>query len=388
MSGGAGTQAVPLERARAGGPSWDPWLIGCTTALLGLGLVMVASASVAIADRELGRPLFYLWRQGLFVAAGLLAAAVVLRLPLAFWRRAGGVLLLLGILLLGLVLVPGIGRVVNGSMRWIAMGPANLQPSELVKLFMTVYLAGYLVRRGEEVRASFSGFVKPMLVLVGIAGLLLLEPDYGATVVLFATVLGMLFLGGVPLLRFSGWVAAAGAVMGVLVLLAPYRVQRLTTFMDPWSDPFNSGFQLTQALIAIGRGEWLGVGLGASVQKLFYLPEAHTDFLFAVLGEELGFAGMAVVIGLFTFMTWRAFAIARRAEEQADTYGAYLAYGLGLGLALQAFVNIGVNLGVLPTKGLTLPLMSYGGSSMVVNCMAVALLLRVDHEHRARVVRT
>ncbi len=214
------------------------------------------------------------------------------------------------------------------------------------------------------------------------AGLLLLEPDYGATVVLFATALGMLFLGGVPLMRFLGWMIAAGAVMAGIVLLAPYRMERLTTFIDPWADPFDSGFQLTQALIAIGRGEWTGVGLGGSVQKLFYLPEAHTDFLFAVLAEEFGFAGMALVITLFAFLVWRAFQIARRAEKKARPFSAYVAYGLGISIGLQAFINIGVNLGVLPTKGLTLPLMSYGGSSMVVSCLAVGLLLRIDHELR------
>ncbi len=376
-------QAVPLDQA-TNRESWlqryDMWLMGSVSVLLGLGLIMVESSSVAIADRQLGQPLYYLLRQALFVVVGVGLAMIVMRVPLDQWQRHSALLLMLGVVLLLLVLAPGVGREVNGSMRWIAMGPVNLQPSELIRVFMSLYLAGYLVRRNEEVRGAFSGFFKPMAVLMVIAGLLLLEPDYGATVVLFATVLGMLFLGGVPLLRFTGWMAATATVMASIVMLAPYRVQRLTAFINPWDDPFDSGFQLTQALIAVGRGEWFGVGLGGSVQKLFYLPEAHTDFLFAVLGEELGFVGMAVVICLFTFIIWRAFAIAGLALSRGHVFGGYLAYGLGLGLGLQAFINIGVNLGVLPTKGLTLPLMSYGGSSMLANCMGIALLLRVDHE--------
>lgn len=383
----AASQAVPQAQAKDRNrlvARYDAWLMGAILILLLLGLVMVASASIATADRELDRPLYYFWRQAGYVAVGVVVGLAALRVPLVMWRRAGVALLLLGVALLVLVLVPGIGREVNGSMRWIRFGAVNLQPSELMKLFAVVYLAGYLVRRSDEVRETAMGFLKPMAVLTLVAGLLLLEPDYGATVVLFATALGMLFLGGVPLARFTAWMFAAAAIMTALVLLARYRVQRLTTFMDPWSDPFGSGFQLTQALIAIGRGEWLGVGLGASVQKLFYLPEAHTDFLFAVLAEEFGFAGMLLVIALFTFVVWRAFAIARRAENQSRPFSAYLAYGLGVSIGLQAFTNIGVNLGVLPTKGLTLPLMSYGGSSMVASCLAVGLLLRIDHELRTR----
>ena len=356
--------------------------MGAVLVLLMLGLVMVASASIAIGDGELGQPLYFFWRQAAYVSAGVLLGLLALRVPLLAWRRSGVILLLFGVALLVLALVPGIGREVNGSMRWISLGPVNLQPSELVKLLAVVYLAGYLVRRREEVQQAASGFLKPMAVLTLIAGLLLLEPDYGATVVLFATALAMLFLGRVPLGRFIAWMLAAGAVMAGVVLLAPYRVERLTTFIDPWADPFDSGFQLTQALIAVGRGEWFGVGLGASVQKLFYLPEAHTDFLFAVLAEELGLAGMLLVITLFAFIVWRAFHIAWRAEARSRPFSAYLAYGLGISMGLQAFTNIGVNLGVLPTKGLTLPLMSYGGSSMVASCLMLGLLLRIDHELR------
>ena len=378
-------QAVPAGHApprHALSVRHDVWLMGAVAAILGLGLVMVASASVALADRQVGQPFYYFWRQVLYVAAGVWLALLTVRLPLSAWRRVGPLLLLASVVLLGLVLVPGIGREVNGSYRWISLGVFNMQPSELAKLFVIVYLAGYLVRRGEEVRTRFSGFVKPMTLLVVVAGLLLLEPDWGATMVLFATTLGMLFLGGVPLLRFFGWMAAGLTAMVVTVMLAPYRLQRLTTFMDPWVDPFNTGFQLTQALIAVGRGQWLGVGLGASVQKLFYLPEAHTDFLVAVLAEELGLLGVAALMGLFGFLVWRAFSLARWAEARGEPFGAYVAYGIGLSFGLQALINIGVNLGAMPTKGLTLPLMSYGGSSMLANCVAVGLLLRLAHELR------
>jgi cell division protein FtsW len=251
-----------------------------------------------------------------------------------------------------------------------------------MKVFAILYLAGYLVRRGDQVRRAFIGFVKPIVVFGLIAVLLLLEPDYGATVVLFATALGMMFLGGVPIVSFFSWLLLVSALLAGVILAEPYRMERLTTFVDPWADPFGSGFQLTQALIAIGRGEWWGVGLGNSVQKLFYLPEAHTDFLFAVLAEELGLFGMSVVIAGFAFVVWRAFFIARLAERAGLPFGAYLCYGLGLLIGLQAFINIGVNLGILPTKGLTLPLMSYGGSSVLASCLSIGLLLRVDHEAR------
>jgi cell division protein FtsW len=244
-----------------------------------------------------------------------------------------------------------------------------------------VYLAGFLVRHGDEVRSTFNGFIRPILIVTMIAGLLLLEPDYGTAVVLFCTALGMLFMAGVPLGRFFAWMVAAIMCLASLAVLSPYRLQRLTSFMDPWQDPFKTGFQLTQALIAFGRGEWLGVGLGSSVQKLFYLPEAHTDFVFAVMGEELGLAGCASVILLYFFLVWRAFVIAQVAAAHGKQFGAHTAYGIGLIIGLQAFINIGVNTGVLPTKGLALPLISYGGNSMVVNFVLLALLLRVEYEN-------
>ena len=369
----------PLADTRHGQFPLDPWLLGSALALLALGLVMVSSASVSIADRQVGAPFYYLWRQLAFVALGLLAGYCALRVRLVYLERLGPWFLLFGVTLLAVVLL--IGREVNGSVRWLALGPFNVQPSELMKLAMVVYLAGYLVRRGDEVRSTLKGFIKPML-LVGVVGLLLMaEPDFGATAVITATVLGMMFLGGVRLWQFGALFALILAGAGALVLAAPYRMARLTSFIDPWADPFNSGFQLTQALIAFGRGEWLGVGLGGSIQKLFYLPEAHTDFLFAVLAEELGLLGALTVIALFGVLVWRAFVIGQSALAAGNRFGAYLSFGLGMWLGLQAFINIGVNMGVLPTKGLTLPLMSYGGSSIVVSCIACAILLRVSHEH-------
>jgi len=363
---------------------YDAQLIIAVLALLGIGLVMVASASISIATRELDDPLYYFWRQSVYVAISLGLMLAATRIPLQTWHTLSPVLLGAGALMLVLVFIPGVGREVNGSMRWVSFGPFNLQPSEPMKLAMVLYLAGYLVRRGELVRSTVGGFIRPMSMLAVIGVLLLFEPDYGATVVLFATALGMLFLGGVPFWSFVGWAAFVVVSMGMVVMAAPYRVERMLTFMNPWADPFGSGFQLTQALIAIGSGEWVGVGLGSSVQKLFYLPEAHTDFLFAVLAEELGMLGVLVVILIFTFIVLRAIAIGTRAERAGHEYGAHLAYGVGLLIGLQAFINIGVNMGLLPTKGLALPLMSYGGSSLVVNSFALGLVMRVDHELRGR----
>jgi len=373
-----------VEQNRDSWQRYDAQLIVAVVALVGIGLVMVASASISIATRELGDPLHYFWRQSVYVAIGLASMLAATRIPSQLWRTLSPALLVVVALMLILVFVPGLGREVNGSLRWLSLGPFNLQPSEPMKLAMVLYLAGYLVRRGELVRSTAGGFIRPMSILAVIGVLLLFEPDYGATVVLFTTALGMLFLGGVPFWSFVGWAAFVVVSMGAVVMAAPYRVERMLSFLNPWADPFGSGFQLTQALIAFGSGEWFGVGLGSSVQKLFYLPEAHTDFLFAVLAEELGMLGVLVVILLFTFIVWRAIAIGTRAERAGHAYGAYVAYGVGLLVGLQAFLNIGVNMGILPTKGLALPLMSYGGSSLVVNSFALGLVMRVDHELRRR----
>jgi len=371
--------AQGVRRAGRPAPRWDHWLLGATLVLLMLGLIMVYSASVSIASRA-GNSGYFLVRQALAAAVGLAAMTVVAHSAIRLWERAGPYLLLLSIMLLVAVLVPGVGVNVNNSTRWISLGVVNLQPSELAKLFVVIYVAGYLVRRQDKL-FYITGGVAMMGLVVAIIGLLLLqEPDYGTFLVILMTVLAMLFLGGVRFWHFLLVVSASAGSMVLLALIAPYRLARVTGFLDPWADPFNKGFQLTQALIAFGRGEWLGVGLGASVQKLFYLPAAHTDFVLAVLAEELGLVGVLGVMLLFSIIVWRAFSIARQAERVGELYGARLAQGLGVLLALQAMINMGVNMGVLPTKGLTLPLVSYGGSSMVASCIAVGLLLMVDRQ--------
>lgn len=385
-----GGQAIPafgarvLRRVRRAPNLWDQPLVIVTATLLILGLVMVASASITIADRAYGAPFYYLERQLLFVAIGLLAALPVLRVPVEVWERTSPLLLVVAFVLLILVLLPGVGRQVNGATRWLPLGVFQLQVSELAKLLTLVYLAGYLVRRNQELRESVWGFLKPMGLLALICLLLLLEPDFGAAVVLLASALGMMYLAGVRIWQFSSLLLVTGGAMAALAYFSPYRWARVVSFLNPWDDPFNSGFQLVQSLIAFGRGEWFGVGLGGSVQKLFYLPEAHTDFLLAVLAEELGVMGTVSVIGLFTVVVWRAVLIGARAERVGRFFSAYVAYGIGLWIGIQAFVNVGVNMGVLPTKGLTLPLLSYGGSSMVVTCISLALLLRIGHETSQR----
>ncbi len=361
---------------------YDGRMLTVILLLLGLGLTMVASSSVSIADRLHGDPLFYFWRQLIAVVAGVAIAFAAMQLPMKCWQAISVPLLALAILLLMLVLIPGVGKEVNGSMRWISLGPVSFQASEPVKLCIIAYIAGYLVRQNDQVKSSFAGFIRPIGVVTIIAGLLLLEPDYGACIVLFATVLGMLFLAGVPLSRYFCWVAAASSTLITLAVMSPYRMQRLMSFIDPWQDPYNTGFQLTQALIAFGRGDWLGVGLGSSVQKLFYLPEAHTDFVFAVLAEELGLIGVAIVILLFGYLVIRSLIIGQMAESSGQYFAAYFAYGIGLLLGVQGFINIGVNMGLLPTKGLTLPLMSYGGNSVFVTCLLLGILLRIEYENR------
>lgn len=376
---GEGRSALPFP---------DPWILMAGLLLLALGLLMVTSASMPMADRQTGQPFYFLIRQGAFALIGLLAAGLIFQVPLMRWRRLGPMLLVAAMGLLVLVLIPGIGKEVNGSMRWIGLGPINIQVSELAKLFTLVYIASYLKRHSTELQNANFGtsalaLLRPMAVLAVLAVLLLLEPDFGSVVVLMATAMGMIFLAGVNLWQFGTLVVGTSAVMAVLIWSSPYRRDRLLSFLNPWEDPFGSGFQLTQSLIAIGRGEWFGVGLGESVQKLFYLPESYTDFLFAVLAEELGLASILTIIALFMTLVWRAFRIGQRAERAGMKFSAWLAYGIGLWFGIQSLFNMGVNMGVLPTKGLTLPFMSYGGSSLVVMCMALALLLRIDVETRA-----
>ena len=358
----------------------DPVLLGLVLTLLLGGFVVLASASISVSDNLTGQAFHYVERQLLAAVIGVAAGVVCLYVPMQLWRTAGPLMLLAGLGLLFLVLLPGIGYEANGARRWIRFGVLNLQVSEPARLCFIIYLAGYLVRQNKDLRERFIGFLKPMVVLSIACTALLAEPDFGAAIVLLATAMAMLFVAGARIRDFLIFFAVGSVAMAFLAVTSPYRLQRLTGFLDPWSDPYNSGFQLTQSLIAIGRGEWFGVGLGNSVQKLFYLPEAHTDFVFAVYAEEFGLAGSCILIALFAALLWRIFRLGIRAFESDRSFEAYLAIGIGTWLGLQAFINLGVNMGILPTKGLTLPLISYGRSSLIVTMMALGMLLRIHHE--------
>jgi cell division protein FtsW len=358
----------------------DPVLLTIVMTLLLGGFVILASASTSISDNIVGNPFHYLQRQLLAAVIGTACGMFCLFVPMQVWRTLGPLLLLGGLGLLLVVLLPGVGYEVNGARRWIRVGVMNLQVSEPARLCLILYLAGYLVRRQKDVRERFVGFLRPMLLLSLACAALLAEPDFGASVVLLATALAMLFVAGARIRDFLLFFSAAVVAMAALAVATPYRMQRLTVFLDPWADPYNSGFQLTQSLIAIGRGEWFGVGLGDSVQKLFYLPEAHTDFVFAVYAEEFGLLGSLLLIALFLMLLWRIFNLARRAVDVERYFEAYFAIGIGTWLGLQAFINVGVNMGMLPTKGLTLPLISYGRSSLIVTLIAIGMLMRVHHE--------
>ncbi|MBW6391563.1 putative lipid II flippase FtsW [Billgrantia antri] len=361
---------------------FDGWLLFAALALVLTGWVMVTSASTEVAASLTGNPWYFSQRHALFVVMALVAAVAALRTPLAWWRANGPLLLLVSIVLLLLVLL--IGREVNGSRRWLSIPllPFNLQISEMAKLCLIVYLAGYLERFLPEVRRRWGAFLRPLMVMGVVAVLLIFEPDYGAVVVMTSCVMGMLLMAGAPWGRFVFILIAVGLLGFYVAISEPYRLARLTSFSDPWADQFASGYQLTQALIAFGRGHWLGMGLGNSVQKLFYLPEAHTDFVFAVLAEELGLFGAIGVVGLFALLIWRALAVGRRAELAGMAFAAYASYGIAMVIGAQAFINIAVSTGMLPTKGLTLPLLSYGGSSLLVSSAMVGLLLRVDIDTR------
>ena len=382
MSHVATAALAGLTRAqgRTGAVHLDPVTLALALGISLLGLVMVTSASVSIASQESGQPFLYLERQLLLTLIGAGCAALVFCIRTEFLERASVWLLVAAIVLLVMVLIPGLGHAVNGSRRWLRIAGVNFQVSELARVLVLIYIASYAVRREAELRESFGGLVKALGLLFGVSVLVLIEPDFGAATVLFATGFALLFLAGARLRYVIAMTAIAAAGFAVLAVSASYRLRRLTTFLDPWADPYNSGFQLTQSLIAIGRGQWFGVGLGDSVQKLFYLPEAHTDFLFAVLAEELGLLGVVLTLALFLGLVWRSFRIARLASDAGLKFPAYLAAGFGLWVGIQAFINIGVNMGVLPTKGLTLPLMSYGRSSLIVALAWVGLLLRVYHE--------
>lgn len=368
----SGTRAVPL--------ALDWTTVALVLAICLLGLVMVTSASVSIASKEAGNPFGYLERQLVLMLIGGVCASLLFCVRTEVLEKLAMPLLIAAFALLLIVLIPGLGHMVNGSRRWIRLAGFNFQASELARMLVLIYIASYAVRREADLRAGVAGLAKPLGLLIVVGALLLAEPDFGAATVLFATGFGILFLAGAKLRAVMVALIVAAAGITTLVMMSGYRMRRLTAFLDPWADPFNSGFQLTQSLIAIGRGGWFGVGLGGSVQKLFYLPEAHTDFLFAVLAEELGLVGVIVTVALFFALVWRSFFIARMAADAGLKFPAYLAAGFGLWLGVQAFINIGVNMGVLPTKGLTLPLMSYGRSSLVVTLAWIGILLRVYHE--------
>lgn len=378
------TKAASMPFARSGSRGTSVHIDRVTVTLVMsivlLGLVMVSSASISIASKETGDVFYYLERQLILTVLGCAAAALLFCIPTRLIERVSTPLLIIAIALLFVVLVPGLGHVVNGSRRWIRLLGFNFQASELARVLVLIYVASYAVRRSDELRNTLKGLAKPLGLLALIGALLLAEPDFGAASVLFGTGFALLFIAGARLRYVLAMTLLAVAGFVTLAITSPYRLTRILTFLDPWSQYYGSGFQLAQSLIAIGRGQWFGVGLGESVQKLFYLPEAHTDFLFAVLAEELGLVGVVVTLALFTALVWRSFYIARLAQAAGLDFPAYLAVGFGLWLGLQAFINIGVNMGVLPTKGLTLPLMSYGRSSLIVTLAWVGILLRVYHE--------
>lgn len=359
---------------------YDRTLLVLAVSLMCMGLVMVASASITEGLSLQHDAFFFVKRHLVFLALCLVAGVATLYVPVRYWEERGAQLLVISIFLLFVVLV--VGHSVNGAKRWLPLGPFNLQPAEVAKLVLIAYLSGYLVRRIDEVRGQFSGFVKPLALVFCMAVLLLAQPDLGSVVVLFVTTLGLLFLAGARVIQFVLMIMMGVAALVMLILFEPYRMRRVTSFMDPWADPFGSGYQLTQSLMAFGRGGFWGQGLGNSVQKLEYLPEAHTDFVFAILGEELGFFGVMLVLALQLALVLKALQIGRTALQEKKEFSGYVACGIGIWFGFQTFINVGAAAGMLPTKGLTLPLVSYGGSSLIAMSMAVALLLRIDFEMR------
>ncbi len=377
--------AAMLNRERINSPNYDQGLLWTVLILLGIGLVMVYSASIAIAeaDKIVGHnSSYYLVRQAIFLLISLSAAFVAFNVPIAWWQKMAPYLFLLGLALLVLVLIPGVGRVVGGSRRWLSLFVINLQPSEFMKLFAAMYVADYTVRKAALMDSFTRGFMPMLVVMLLVGGLLLREPDFGAFAVIAAISISILWLGGIDGRIFAGLLILLVVGFIFLIWSSPYRLERVIGFMDPWADPYGKGYQLSHALIAFGRGEWLGVGLGASVEKLLYLPEAHTDFLLAVIAEELGFVGVFAVIGLFAWIVIRSFSIAKEAIANERYFAALLSQGIGVWIGVQGIINMGVNMGVLPTKGLTLPLLSFGGSGILANCIAMAILLRIDFENR------
>lgn len=377
--------AAMLNREYINAPTYDRGLLWAVLILLGIGLVMVFSASIAIAESEKAvgyNSHYYLIRQAIFLTVSFAAAFVAFQIPISWWQKMAPVLFLVGLGLLILVLIPGVGRVVGGSRRWLSLFVINLQPSEFMKLLAAVYVADYTVRKASFMNSFTRGFLPALIVMLLVGALLIMEPDYGAFAVIASISIAILWLGGIDIRIFIVLITMFIIGSVLLILFEPYRLVRVTSFMDPWADPLKTGYQLSHALIAFGRGEWLGVGLGASVEKLLYLPEAHTDFLLAVIAEELGFVGVLTVLGLFVYVVLRAFMIAKEAVNNERYFAALLAQGLGVWIGVQGFFNMGVNMGLLPTKGLTLPFLSFGGSGILANCIGMAILLRIDFENR------
>ena len=374
-----------LNRDRLNAPSYDQTLLWVVLCLLGISLVMVYSASIAIAEADKGvghNSSYYLVHQAAFIFVAMIAAFMAFNVPIAWWQKMAPYLFLIGLALLVLVLIPGIGIKAGGSRRWLRLFVINPQPSEFMKLFAAMYVADYTVRKAAVMDSFTKGFMPMLIVMLLVGGLLLREPDFGAFAVIAAISISILWLGGINGRIFAGLLVLLVVGFIFLIWTSPYRLERVIGFMDPWADPYGKGYQLSHALIAFGRGEWFGVGLGASVEKLLYLPEAHTDFLLAVIAEEIGFIGVLAVIGMFVWIVVRAFGIAKEAIENERYFAALLSQGIGVWIGVQAVINIGVNMGLLPTKGLTLPLLSFGGSSMLANCIAMAIMLRIDYENR------
>ncbi len=350
-----------------------------------IGLVMVASSSMPVAERLFGNPFHFVTRHAIYIVLSLIVAGITLQVPMSRWKQHSGMLLICALLLLVVVLV--IGRSVNGSTRWIVIGPITIQAAEPAKLFFFCYLSAYLVRRRDEVMENIKGFAKPLVVFGLLAFLLLMQPDLGTVIVMFVTTFGLLFLAGAKLWQFFAVASVGVAALTMLAVFEPYRWRRITSFLDPWQDPFGSGYQLTQSLMAYGRGETFGQGLGNSIQKLEYLPEAHTDFVMAVLAEEFGFVGISVILLLSMTLVIKALLLGRKAVSKEKYFEGFFAYGIGIWMVFQAAVNVGASAGIVPTKGLTMPLISYGGSSMIIMTIALVVLVRIDHELRLQTIQ-
>ncbi len=375
-------EQTPWQWLRTSAPyaMYDRSLIWLSLGLMLVGLVMVTSASIPVSTRLVDEPFYFAYRQGIYLIIAIVIAGIVMMIPLSRWQQFSVPMLFVSMALLLAVLL--VGSSVNGATRWLPLGIINLQPAEIAKFSTALFLAGYLVRRHHEVRETFVGFFKPLVVFVLLAVLLLAQPDLGSVIVMFVITVGMLFIAGAKVWQFFVLMGLGISTVVLLIWLEPYRIRRVTSFIDPWQDPFGSGYQLTQSLMAFGRGDWWGRGLGNSIQKLEYLPEAHTDFVVAVLAEEMGLVGVALVIVMVFALVYRAIFIGKRCLENNHLFGGYLAFGIGFWFAFQAVVNVGAAAGIMPTKGLTLPLVSYGGSSLIMMSIAVALLLRIDHEYR------